>query len=151
MTAQQCIEDMIGKSNSHHFFVASQDHELQLKPRKVPGVPILRIHYHALVLEKPNYQSLKEADSIGVTKCGITAAEQSRIQQLKKKHNIKEVKEKLPREKKVKGVNPLAMKKKKKKDIVVGKKTKETSKARTRKKKKIAQHVLEHLKQGQVT
>jgi len=150
MTAQQCIEDMIGESNPLHFFVASQDHELQLKLRRIPGVPILRIHYHALVLEKPHGQSKREADSIGVAKCGITEAEQERIRELKKKHNIKEVKEKLPREKKVKGVNPLAMKKKKKKDVIVGKKTKDSTKTRNRKKKKIAQHVFEHLKEQNV-
>jgi len=145
VSAQQCIQDMIGDSNSHHLFIASQDHELQMKLKKVPGVPILRIHYHALVLEKPDLHSKRKANVIGASKSSMSEAEKVRIDELKKLHSIKEVKEKEPQEKRVKGVNPLAMKKKKKKETPVGKRTKDSSKTRTRKRKKIAAHVLEHL------
>ena len=60
----------------------------------------------------------------------MTDAERERINELKKIHKIVEKKEKEPTEKRVKGVNPLAMKKKKKKGtaVVVGKTTKESSK-----------------------
>jgi len=151
VSAQQCIEDMIGDNNSHHLFVASQDHELQMKLRKIPGVPVLRIHYHALVLEKPTYHSKREANMIGASKSAVTEKEKKKIKDLKELHSIKEEKEKIPRNKKIKGINPLAMKKKKKKDLVVGKRTKESSKSRSRKKRKIAAHVLEHLQKNSTT
>merc|ERR1719354_512480 len=112
LSAQQCIQHMIGSNNSHHLFVASQDHELQMKLKRVPGVPLLRIHYHALVLEKPNHHSKQEASVQGAVKCGITDVEKQRISKLKELHNITEVVEKEPQPKRVKGVNPLAMKKK---------------------------------------
>merc|ERR1712002_231327 len=117
-----------------------------MKLKKVPGVPILRIHYNALVLEKPDFHSKKEADMIGASK-SMTDAERQRIKDMKKLHSIVEKKEREPQEKRVKGVNPLAMKKKKKKktDVVVGKRTKDSAKTRTRKRKKIAAHVLEHI------
>ena len=50
------------------------------------------------------------------------------ISDLKGLHSIKEEIEKVPKKKKIKGVNPLAMKKKKKKEVTVGKRTKESSK-----------------------
>lgn len=145
LSAQECIANMIGENNSHHLFVATQDHELQMKLKKVPAVPVLRIHYHALVLEKPSRYSLRQADMLASSKSVMTSAEKDRINELKVLHSIKEEKETLPKVKKKKGVNPLAMKKKKKKDITVGKKTSDTVKVRKRKKKKVALHVLEEL------
>lgn len=150
VSAQECIESMIGKDNSHHLFVASQDHQLQLNLRKCPGVPIVRIHYNALVLEKPNFRTKREANNIGSLKSELSNDEKQKIKDLKTLHSIKEVKEKVPQEKRVKGVNPLAMKKKKKKDATVSKKSNDSSKVRRRKKIKIASHVMEELKKKSV-
>jgi len=147
--AQQCLQHMIGTTNAHHLFIASQDHELQTKLARVACVPLLRIHYHALVLEKPRRVHQTKKQVVGGTNNGMTEDEAKRIVELKKLHNIKEVVEKEPKEKKVKGVNPLAMLKKKKKTGGgvggAGKRTKESSKSRSRKKKKIAPHILEHI------
>jgi len=143
--AQDCIKTMIGESNKHRLFVASNDRELRNTLRKVPGVPLLHIHYNALVLEKPSKHSVKEADQIDTSKTSTSDYEKEKIKRFKELHSIEDEKEFRPRRKKIKGVNPLAMKRKKKKKDIIEKST-DTSKKRHRKKKKVAQHVLDELK-----
>lgn len=153
VSAQECIRSMIGKANDHHLFVASQDNELRDELRKIPGVPLLRIHYNALVLEKPSRDTVSEAKKIDTDKVTASEYEQERIDKLKRiKGLVTEDKDQKPKKRKVKGVNPLAMKKKKKKSglggfagVKAGKHAEETSKKRKRNKTKIAKHVLEEL------
>ncbi|XP_066922333.1 rRNA-processing protein UTP23 homolog [Clytia hemisphaerica] len=147
--AQECILSMIGDTNDNHFFVASQDSELRDHLRTIPGVPLLRIHYNALVLEKPSKDSITEAQKIDSVKVSASGYEKERLDQLKKMKGLAEdvgVEEQLKKPKKVKGVNPLAAKKKKAKNGGAFGKQTDPSKKRSRKKTRIAQHVLDELK-----
>ncbi|KAJ8429387.1 hypothetical protein Cgig2_002009 [Carnegiea gigantea] len=51
-SALDCIIETIGKNNSEHFFVATQDVDLRKRFQKVPGVPVLFGLRNALFLEQ---------------------------------------------------------------------------------------------------
>ncbi|XP_065674609.1 rRNA-processing protein UTP23 homolog isoform X3 [Hydra vulgaris] len=147
VSAQACILSIIGEDNPHHFFVSTQDKELCDQLKKIPGVPLLYIHYNSLVLEKPSKGTLDRGDQIDSVKTMTSSVEKERLQQLKKLQNVEEEKEPRPKRRKAKGVNPLAMKKKKKKakdSIPI--KDANSIKKRRKKKRKIAAHVLQELK-----
>ncbi|KAI4331974.1 hypothetical protein L6164_016918 [Bauhinia variegata] len=53
-SADTCIMEVIGRNNSEHFFVASQDTDLRKKLQEVPGVPLICGLRNALFLEPPS-------------------------------------------------------------------------------------------------
>jgi len=146
VSAQQCIMGMLGKENTKHFFVASQDKELRNAMRKIPGVPLLHINYNALVLEKPSHNSIKESQQMESTKAAPAAHEQ--IDQLKIENDIVEEKEERIKIKRRKNPNPLSIKKKKKKTKDSTATEGKSAKKRRRRKQKIATHVLEELRKS---
>jgi len=149
--AQDCIKSMIGKSNDNHFFVASQDYEMRKELGRIPGVPLLHIHYNSLVLQKPSTSTVKKSIKIDAQKIAPSEYEQEQITRLKRQRNIVEPSDRRIKRKKIKGVNPLAMKKKKKvttggeANQKAGKTVNQEAKKRRRHKKKIATHILEEL------
>ncbi|KAK8587741.1 hypothetical protein V6N12_022221 [Hibiscus sabdariffa] len=52
VSADACIEEVIGENNLEHFFVATQDADLRKKLQKVPNVPLIFGLRNALFLEK---------------------------------------------------------------------------------------------------
>lgn len=59
-TANQCIQQMIGKRNEHRYIIATQDQDLIESLKHVPGVPILTVAGGRLFLMKPS-QATKDA------------------------------------------------------------------------------------------
>lgn len=53
-----------GDKNSLHFLLATQDLALKKTAAAVPAVPVLTIHHHCLVLEKPSELSLAAAKKV---------------------------------------------------------------------------------------
>ncbi|XP_057296768.1 rRNA-processing protein UTP23 homolog isoform X2 [Hydractinia symbiolongicarpus] len=149
VSAQECIQSMIGEDNNHHLFVASQDNELRNVLRKIPGVPLLHIHYNTLVLEKPSKFTKREAQQIDSSKTSTSEYEKSCIKRLKQMKSIEEPKEWRRKNRKMKGVNPLAMKKKKKKMSNIVDEATDQARKRHRRRKKIAQHIVDEFKARQ--
>ncbi|XP_039011834.1 rRNA-processing protein UTP23 homolog [Hibiscus syriacus] len=54
VSADACIEEVIGENNLEHFFVATQDADLRKKLQKVPNVPLIFGLRNALFLEQPS-------------------------------------------------------------------------------------------------
>lgn len=63
-SASDCLESLIGEGNLEHFWVATQDAELRMKLRQVPGVAIILAQNNFLVLEPPSekQQAFAHAD-----------------------------------------------------------------------------------------
>ncbi|KAL8211026.1 hypothetical protein R6Q57_005463 [Mikania cordata] len=59
-SAVACLAEVIGESNSEHFFVASQDVDLRKKFQEIPAVPVIFALRNALFLESPS-QSQKQS------------------------------------------------------------------------------------------
>mmetsp|Transcript_148062 Transcript_148062/g.369116 ORF Transcript_148062/g.369116 Transcript_148062/m.369116 type:complete len:314 (-) Transcript_148062:105-1046(-) len=55
--AAKCIKEQIGTTNERKLFVATQDVELALELRKIPGVPIIRLNGQVPYLEEPSNAS----------------------------------------------------------------------------------------------
>ncbi|XP_052184100.1 uncharacterized protein LOC127796076 [Diospyros lotus] len=53
-SAVACITEIIGEDNAEHFFVATQDADLQKKFQMVPGVPVIFGLRNALLLKPPS-------------------------------------------------------------------------------------------------
>ncbi|XP_058097749.1 uncharacterized protein LOC131242850 isoform X2 [Magnolia sinica] len=53
-SAASCIESVIGGNNSEHFFVATQDTDLRMKLKEIPGVPVIYGLKNSLFLEPPS-------------------------------------------------------------------------------------------------
>lgn len=116
VSAYQCIRDLIGTENKDHYFVASQNPKLRDRMRKIPGVPILYVNvkHQGLGLEPMTDRSKAALKSHEEQKMKPLDKDTARLKRAlvneEKKHEDKP----RPKKRKVKGVNPLAMKKKKK-------------------------------------
>ncbi|WVQ77276.1 hypothetical protein IAR50_006960 [Cryptococcus sp. DSM 104548] len=111
----KCLEDVIGQTNKHRYILASQSPSLRLASDRIPGLPL--IHFNArgvLVLSPPSTATVREKNK---------AEEARRLEGVKVLDgvvdggNVVGAAEAGPnvdkRARKVKGVNPLSMKKKK--------------------------------------
>lgn len=120
VSAYQCIRDLVGTENKQHFCVATQNPKLRDRMRKIPGVPIIYVNvkHQSLGLETMTEKSkqvmqihemekIKPLDKETANLKRKLFAEEEETQQQQEKPKFKK--------RKVKGVNPLAMKKKKKK------------------------------------
>ncbi|KAI9246850.1 Fcf1-domain-containing protein [Sporodiniella umbellata] len=114
VSAQQCIRDLVSTNNPEHFFVASGDVQLKNAIRKIPGVPV--------VIVNTRKKGLGLEDMTARTKSAMHHNEIEKVKPLDKETarlkrallGEEEKTEQTPKKRKVKGVNPLAMKKKKK-------------------------------------
>ncbi|RWW84809.1 hypothetical protein BHE74_00006565, partial [Ensete ventricosum] len=61
--ARECVESVIGATNSEHFFVATQDADMRKKFREVPGVPVIYGLRNSLFIEQPSTQQREYARS----------------------------------------------------------------------------------------
>ncbi|KAB2611788.1 rRNA-processing protein UTP23-like protein [Pyrus ussuriensis x Pyrus communis] len=136
-SAEDCILDVVGQSNSEHFFVATQHVDLRQKLLKIPGVPAIYALRTAILLESPSDAQRQFVKSSKEQRLHMTELE---YKMLKKKKNILNshekddpsgeedakrdtarkglgVKDKVQfKRKRAKGPNPLSCKKKKMKN-----------------------------------
>lgn len=104
-----CFLDLIGDDNPFHYGVASADEELKGEMRKVPGVPIVYMERVFPLLEAPTALSLSIMDKKEKAKLRVNPIEAALI-----KRELGDVAQpKLPpkhKKKKIKGPNPLSVK-----------------------------------------
>lgn len=142
MSASQCLLSMLGETNPHHYFIATQDQELTTALKKIPGVPLLYIILNTMVLDKPSASTLKHVEAVQLGEI-VSSSQQKSIQSLKEKQGLSkngEEKKGKKRKRKSNNPNPLSCLKKKKKPMQQQpRKTEGEKKKRSRhKKRKIA-------------
>ncbi|XP_076889054.1 uncharacterized protein LOC143539708 [Bidens hawaiensis] len=140
-SAVNCLTDVIGESNSEHFFVSTQDTDLRKKFKEIPAVPVIYALRNALFLEPPSHSQqhfakLAEEERSRVTDYEIRMLSNKKkgsletdelanealietVEDLKKSASGSktDVKDRVQfKRKKAKGPNPLSCKKKKKKE-----------------------------------
>lgn len=113
ISSYECIRSLIGEDNPKHYCVATQNPKLKDRMRKIPGVPILYVKQNTLGLEPMTTKSKQVMNQHEQQKTQPLDKETAR---LKRSLLGQEQVEEKPafKKRKVKGVNPLAMKKKKK-------------------------------------
>ncbi|KAG0740361.1 hypothetical protein G6F57_009851 [Rhizopus arrhizus] len=115
VSAKDCILDLVSTNNPEHFFVASGNAQLKNSIRKIPGVPV--------VIVNTRKKGLGLEEMTGKTKRAMKEHEEDKVKPLDKETaklkralmGDQEEQKPRPKKRKIKGVNPLAMKKKKKK------------------------------------
>ncbi|PVZ96745.1 hypothetical protein BB558_007334 [Smittium angustum] len=105
----QCIEEIIGEENKFNYCIGVQDNDLRKKLRKIEGIPIVHVNRSVLILEPPSDLTKAKYKELENGKMGISVEEAKRLETI----NPKEKKVTVPkRKKKIKGPNPLSVKKK---------------------------------------
>lgn len=149
IAGSKCILSMTGKKNDKHYILATQDRDLQEKMRERAGVPLLYLHNKSPTLEKPSKLSHTKADQVLESNQNlfISETQNEMLKTMKKALGVEEKGEEskvVMKKKKVRNPNPLSCKKKKNKNNVKKEGVKE-GKVRKRNKKKLPQHLKEHL------
>ncbi|XP_029918867.1 rRNA-processing protein UTP23 homolog [Myripristis murdjan] len=117
--ASECLLSMLEDTNPHHYFVATQDHEVTAGLKKIPGVPLLYIILNTIVLDKPSQSSLDHVQAVQMGEL-ITPAQQQSIRSLKEEQGIGQnegERRGKKRKRKQSNPNPLSCLKKKKKGL----------------------------------
>lgn len=127
--ASDCLLSMLGKTNPHHYFVATQDHTLTTGLKEIPGVPLFYIILNTIVLDKPSQASLDHVQKVQLGEL-VSPTQQESIHSLKEKQGLgQRDTERRARKRKRKGPNPLScLKKKKKSEPTLPKKTEDGQK-----------------------
>ncbi|KAL7829645.1 hypothetical protein AOLI_G00305300 [Acnodon oligacanthus] len=119
VSASECLLSLVGETNPHHYFVATQDRKLATGLMKIPGVPLLYIVQNTMVLEKPSECSLKHVEAVQLGEL-VSSTEQQRLQNLKSEQGLSkdgEERQGKKRKRKSGNPNPLSCLKKKKKPM----------------------------------
>lgn len=112
--AAECLLSMLEETNPHHYFVATQDHQVTAGLKKIPGVPLLYIIQNTIVLDKPSPASLKHVQAVQLGQL-VTPAQQTVIRSLKEEQGLGKDEERRGKKRKRKSnPNPLSCLKKKK-------------------------------------
>ncbi|XP_026144375.1 rRNA-processing protein UTP23 homolog [Carassius auratus] len=137
--ASECLLSMLGETNPHHYFIATQDQELTKALKKIPGVPLLYIILNTMVLDKPSERSLKHVQAVQLGEL-VSPSQQSSIKALKEKEGLsKDSNDRRGKKRKRKSSNPnplSCLKKKKKPMPQQPKKTDGEKKKRSRQRKR---------------
>lgn len=113
--ASECLLSMLGETNPHHYFVATQDHTLTTGLKQIPGVPLFYIILNTIVLDKPSQASLDYVQKVQLGEL-VSPAQQQSIHSLKEEQGLGQKEpERRGKKRKRKGPNPLSCLKKKKK------------------------------------
>jgi len=117
VSASECIREQVQHSgNQRRFIVASQDLELVKELRKIPGVPVLRLHGPVPQLEEPSTESRTAAEVGQDRKLKPSDWEKPRLPKLQAKEAAVVAEAAKPKKRKgPKGPNPLSCRKPKKK------------------------------------
>ncbi|KAL6457105.1 hypothetical protein MHYP_G00340680 [Metynnis hypsauchen] len=119
ISASECFQSVVGKTNPQHYFVATQDQKLRAKLMKIPGVPLLYIIQNTPVLEKPSPCSLKQVEAVQLGEL-VSPTEQQSLQNIKAEEGLSKSGEERrgkKRKRKSGNPNPLSCLKKKKKPM----------------------------------
>lgn len=106
----------IGSENAGKYLVSTQDEDLRVRLRKVPGCPLLFVSRTVLLMEQPSGKSKTEFEKAERKKSiGITEDEEKLLNTLKRKEREERIKERTlqPRQrvkKKASAPNPLSCK-----------------------------------------
>ncbi|KAI7864567.1 PIN domain-like protein [Spinellus fusiger] len=111
VASEACISQLIGASNSHHYCVASQSKKLRTQLRSVPGVPLLHIKKRLVVLEPMSPESKEALQKKELAKTLPSRSEAHLLHANKVSESLQGPVEK-KKTRKIKGANPLSMKKK---------------------------------------
>ncbi|XP_054462323.1 rRNA-processing protein UTP23 homolog [Anoplopoma fimbria] len=133
--ASECLLSMLGETNPHHYFVATQDHSLTAGLKKIPGVPLLYIILNTMVLDKPCQTSLDHVRAVQLGEL-VSPAQQQSIRSLKEEQGINQKdgeRRGKKRKRKQSHPNPLSCMKKKKKGGPTPPKKKTTEEGEKRK------------------
>ncbi|CAI8048089.1 rRNA-processing protein UTP23 homolog [Geodia barretti] len=146
--AADCVKNMISGGNPHHYFVATQDTELQRCLRKTAGIPLLHIVGSTIVLESPTHASQKAHQDVISSKVQPTEHEKSVISALDSASGVtREPLGKRRGRKTPRGPNPLAVKKGRRKFVtttqVHGSVVSQSKKRRARLQRKRAAELME--------
>ncbi|XP_029298802.1 rRNA-processing protein UTP23 homolog [Cottoperca gobio] len=115
--ASECLLSMLGETNPHHYFVATQDHTVTAGVKKIPGVPLLYIILNTIVLDKPCQKSLDHVQAVQLGEL-VSPSQQQSIRSLKEEQGIAQKdgeRRGKKRKRKQSHPNPLSCLKKKKK------------------------------------
>ncbi|KAM3929268.1 rRNA-processing protein UTP23 homolog [Leptodactylus fuscus] len=111
-----CLLSMVADDNSHHYFIATQDHELATKVKKRAGVPLMFIIQNTIVLDKPSPKSVAHVQAVQAGQM-LPEHQKHNIEHLKDEQGVSEATERRGKKRKrVGGPNPLSCLKKKKKN-----------------------------------
>ncbi|KAJ3361435.1 Small subunit processome component [Allomyces javanicus] len=119
-SAAQCLKDLVGTDNPHHLMIGTQDAALRAHLRSVPGVPLMYLSSSVLVLEPHSPETLERVKDQERAKVHASAKELDKLQKKAEADGVVTPADSarpigaMPKRKKVKGPNPLAIKKKKK-------------------------------------
>jgi U3 small nucleolar RNA-associated protein 23 len=61
VTAKECITELLGNENKFRYCVATQDQDLRIHLRKIPGVPLIYINKSVTILEPVSKATQKHA------------------------------------------------------------------------------------------
>lgn len=118
MASTECVKDLIGTDNQHHYLVAVQNFEARKELRKVLGVPLLFIHHGLVLMEDPTKETMEYSQKKELSKLKAQEFELKAISKLvgaeqpAKPKNEEEKKKK--KRKGPKQPNPLSVKRTKK-------------------------------------
>ncbi|CAL8241450.1 rRNA-processing protein UTP23 homolog [Gadus morhua] len=112
--ASECLLSMLGETNPHHYFVATQDFGVTEEVKRLPGVPLIYIVVNTMVLEKPSVASQGRVAAVQAGEL-VTPAQQQSISSLKEQQGIGPAEGRgRKRKRKRSNPNPLSCLKKKK-------------------------------------
>lgn len=77
-----CIKQIIGDANKHHYGVCAQQDDLRESLRDVPGVPLLFINRGILLMEAPSEATLKRAAQLNGQKQAVDETERKVIEKI---------------------------------------------------------------------
>ncbi|KAI3520955.1 hypothetical protein L1887_10410 [Cichorium endivia] len=89
-SAVTCLTEVIGKDNSEHFFVASQDADLRKTFQEIPAVPVIFALRNALFLEPPSQSQQQFAKSAEEQRSHMNELEFKMLVNKKKKRSANE-------------------------------------------------------------
>ncbi|KNE55599.1 hypothetical protein AMAG_01490 [Allomyces macrogynus ATCC 38327] len=119
-SAAQCLKDLVSTDNPHHLMIGTQDAALRAHLRSVAGVPLMYLSSSVLVLEPHSPETLERVKDQERAKVHASAKELDKLQKKAEADGVVTPSDlarpigAMPKRKKVKGPNPLAVKKKKK-------------------------------------
>ncbi|XP_030046066.1 rRNA-processing protein UTP23 homolog [Microcaecilia unicolor] len=109
-----CLLSMLGESNPHHYFIATQDQALAGKVKKKAGVPLLFIIQNTMVLDKPSPKSVAFAQTAQEGQL-MPVHHRTSVEHLKEEQGMTKYERRGKKRKQPSGPNPLSCLKKKKK------------------------------------
>ncbi|KAH9835629.1 Fcf1-domain-containing protein [Rhodofomes roseus] len=104
----ECLASVVGETNKHRYVIATQSHDLRVKLRTVPAVPLVHINRSVMILEPPSKATLEAKESAEEQVLHPSAPEIATLPSTSTPAEAPKRKMKGP-----KGPNPLSVKKKK--------------------------------------